>query len=395
MWHWDQGRLAYFQFDSLSVISRYVIAHDFKQADRPGLRLATGLPFQAPATHSPWRNYSRVVKLALLVSERDGIAEPTPVAALLAQPGAVTSDEYLHFLAQVSSEPNPALAGWSNKSALRFPMLFCLKYLLAKSAIGTSDATPIDELVGAYRTSGLDGSEGQLEFASLIADSQQNAADGATSPESLRRQARESIRVLCQISYLFLSPVGVSITLAGQDAADIFDDLSPVGEPREADGDAEIRRLARLFGQGSVHDFFGFPNTVVSDVAESGFLEGTKVQKTHVTIERNSGLRKAYFAEHPTTVCDVCDMDTRKTYPWTDRVMDLHHLLPLASGTRVAASGTTFDDLVPICPSCHRAVHRFYGDFFRNSQQRDFTSRDEAVLVYEDVKRTFQGIIRA
>ena len=395
MWHWDQGRLAYFQFDSLSAVARYVINHDFKQASRAELQLATGLPFQAPSTHSPWRNYSRVVKLGLLVSERNGIAEPTPIAALLAVPGIVTSDEYLHFLAQASPEPSPALAGWSDSAAFRFPLLFCLKYLLSKAKIGFSSPTPIDELIGSYRVSGLDGSEGQPEFAKLITNSEKYAVLGATSPDNLRRQARESIRVLCQISYLFLAPGGVLITLAPKDAVEIFDDLSPIRGNREPDGDAEIRRLSQLFGQGTVHDFFGFPNTVVSEVEESGFLEGTKVQKTHVTIERNSGLRRAYFNEHPTAICDICVMDTHATYPWTDRVMDLHHLLPLASGTRVVASGTTFGDLVPICPSCHRAVHRFYGDFFRTAQRRDFTSRDEAVMVYEDVKRTFQGIIRA
>lgn len=395
MWHWDQGRLAYFQFDSLSIISRYVINHDFKQAKRSELLAATGLPFQAPSTHSPWRNYSRVMKLGLLVSERNEVAEPTPIAALLAEHGVVTSDEYLHFLAQVSTEPSPALTNWNSVGSLRFPLLFSLKYLLAKAGTNFPDVTPIDEIIGAYRVSGFDGSEDQLKFASLLSKSAAYAMQGASSPDNLRRQARESVRVLCQISYLYLSGAGVSITLAPQDASDIFDDLAPVGGPREADGNAEIRRLAQLFGQGTVHDFFEFPNTVISDVAESGFTEGTKVQKTHVTIERNAGLRKAYFFQHPTTVCDVCDMDTHATYPWADRVMDLHHLLPLASGTRVETSGTTFADLVPICPSCHRAVHRFYGDFFRNVGRRDFTSRDEAVRVYVDVKRTFQGIIRA
>lgn len=395
MWHWDQGHLAYFQFDNLNSISRYVQSNDFKKAKRTELQVATGLPFQAPATHSPWRNYSRALKLGLIISERIGVAEPTAIAALLAVPGVITSDEYLHFLTQASTEPHPALAGWDGSAKMRFPLLFCIKYLLAKAATGFNEPSPIDELIGAYRSSRFDGSEGQTQFASLLSNVSIYVALGAGSPENLRRQARESIRVLCQISYLFLAPNGIVATLAAQDAMEIFDDLTPIGGPREQDGNAEIRRLARLFEQGSTHDFFGFPNTVISDVEESGFPEGTKVQKTHVTIERNSGLRKAYFIERPTTVCDVCDTDTRATYPWTDRVMDLHHLLPLASGTRVVASGTTFDDLVPVCPSCHRAVHRFYGDFFRKSQQRDFTSREEAVTVYQNVKKTFKGIIRA
>ncbi len=395
MWHWDQGHTAYFQLDNLRLIAGYVIKHDFKQATKANLLVATGLPFPAPASHSSWRQYSRALKQGLLISERGGAAEPTPIAVLLAQPGAVTSDEYLHFLAQVSSEPSPALSGWNSNGPLRFPLLFSLKYLLAKTAIGRTEATPINEIIGAYLVSGFDGSEEQLQFAALLSAQAGYASKGANVLESSRRQARESIRALSQISYLFVSQQNIVVTLAKQDAADIFDDLSPVGGPREADGDAEIRRLAHLFGQGSVHDFFEFPNTVISNVAESGFLEGTKVQKTHVTIERNAGLRTAYFKRYPTTVCDVCTLDTRATYPWTERVMDLHHLLPLASGARVEKSGTTFDDLVPVCPSCHRAVHRYYGDFFKKHKQRDFTSRDEALTIYRDVKRTFQGLIRA
>lgn len=64
MWHWDQGRLAYFQFDALRQIAGFVKANDFKTANRVQLLAETGLTFQAPATHSAWRNYSRILKLA-------------------------------------------------------------------------------------------------------------------------------------------------------------------------------------------------------------------------------------------------------------------------------------------------------------------------------------------
>lgn len=395
MWHWDQGHLAYFQFDNLKAIARFVVSNDFKAASRPALEAATGLSFSAPDTHDPWRNYSRTLKLSLLVSERGDVAEPTPIAGLLANVGAVTTDEYLHFLAQVSSEPSPALKGWNASAPLRFPLLFALKYVLAKTAIGVTDPTPVDEVIGAFRASDFDGSEDQAQFISLIRRSSGFEVLGISTPENLRRQARESVRVLCQISYLFLSSAGVAVTLAPSDAASVFEDLQPVGGPRKQDGNEEIRRLAQLFRHGSIHEFFEFPHTVLSNVTESGFTEGTKVEKTHVTIERNTGLRKAYFDANPTSICDVCETDTAATYPWTDRVMDLHHLLPLASGTRVEGGATTFDDLVPVCPSCHRAVHRFYAVFFRKQGRRDFTSRNEAVNVYGDVKRTFQGIIRA
>ena len=395
MWHWDQGRLDYFQFDNLCVTARFVVDHDFKAATRTQLQALTGLPFSVPATHTPWRNYSRVLKQSLLVSERNGVAEPTPVAALLAKAGSVTSDEYLHFLISASTEPNPALQDWSNQGLHRFPLLFSLKYLLAKSAVGREEVTSDNEIIGAYRSSNFVGSEDQNQFIQLLSLSDGFAKQGASSPGNLRRQARESFRILCQVSYLFRSRKGITTALARQDAEDIFGALFAIGGPRDADGNAEIRRLAQLFSGGSTLDIFDFPHTVVSSVADSGFAEGTKVEKTHVTIERNAKLRTAYFASRPTSVCDVCIMDTQATYHWTERVLDLHHLLPLASGMRVESTGTTFADLVPLCPTCHRAVHRYYGDYLRTSKQRDFASRDEAHGVYANVKQAFQGIISA
>ena len=62
MWHWDQGRLEYYQFDALRRIASYVTRNDFRLATREQLVEATGLPFSAPITYLPWRNYSRVLK---------------------------------------------------------------------------------------------------------------------------------------------------------------------------------------------------------------------------------------------------------------------------------------------------------------------------------------------
>ena len=154
---------------------------------------------------------------------------------------------------------------------------------------------------------------------------------------------------------------------------------------------ARIHPLYKLFSGGSVSDFFDYPNTIVSDVVESGFVEGTKVKKTHVTIERNRNLRNAFFIARPTTICDVCALDTAKAYDWTDKVLDLHHLLPLASGTRVEASGTTFDDLVPVCPTCHRATHRYYDKWLGDRKQKDFLNAGEARDIYSKLKTDFKG----
>lgn len=395
MWHWDQGRLAYFQFDALRQIATFVVLHDFKEASKATLFEATGLSFSAPQSHSPWRNYSRILKLCLLVSEIDGRAQPTPVADILSNPGSVTCDEYLHFLLCAFTEPAPALQDWRPDANFRYPLLFALKYLLAKTAIMKNPITGFDEIIGAYQASNFDGTEDDSQFICIINSNENYEEIGKKTPDNLRRQARESLRVIAQISYLHTIDKNIIVSLSTEDARDIFSELCPILGPRSTDQESEIRRLATLFKSGSTNNFFDYPNTIVNEVVESGFREGSKIKKTHVTIERNAGLRKAFFQKRPTTICDVCMLDTAKTYPWTERVMDIHHLLPLSSGTRVEANGTTFADLVPVCPSCHRAIHRFYDEWLNRNSRKDFKNSDEAHNVYREMKSIFPGLIYA
>lgn len=393
MWHWDQGRLAYFDFDALRAMAQYSLNHDMKVAKKDDLAAATGFSFSVPKGYTPWRNYSRILKSSLLISEDQGVAMPTATAFLLANAGAVTGDEYFHFLVEASTEPNPALSDWTPNAGFRYPLLVVLKYLLAKRAVLAEASATLLELIGMYRATGFTGGEDDTAFIGAVQKAGTYPAIGQQVSETLRRQARESIKVFCQISYLNIKSSRIVVDLDAQDARNIFNDLSPLGGPRAAEANAEIRRIAGLFAAGSAHDFFDYPNTVVNDAVESGFAEGGKVARTHITIERNAALRKAFFATNPATVCDVCGLDTRATYPWTDRVMDLHHLLPLCSGTRVVGQSTTFEDLVALCPSCHRAVHRYYASWFTANQQRDFTNREQAVAIYTRLKQEFTGLV--
>jgi hypothetical protein len=390
MWHWDQGHLAYFQFDALRKIAAFVVDHEFKNASRNELLTATDLDFQAPMTHSPWRQYSRALKLSLLVSEIDGEAKATEVAKVLAEPGAVTCDEYLYFLVRAFTEPAPALEDWTPKAHFRYPLLFSLKYLLAKTSMGELPVASLSEIIGAYIATGFSGEESDSDFIKAVGKSSSYSAK-ATGVDA--RQARESLKVMAQISFLSIRKGNVIVSLDKEDAKAIFGDLSPIAGSRAASPGAEIRRLAMFFKAGSTSDVFDYPNTIVSDAVESGFREGSKVKKTHIVIERNASLRKEYFALKPTDVCDVCTMHTGKSYPWTaSGVIDLHHLLPLASGTRVEKNSTTIDDLVPVCPTCHRAIHRYYDGWLKQKKQKDFTDGREARGVYKLLKSEFPGI---
>ncbi|MBD2552965.1 HNH endonuclease [Limnothrix sp. FACHB-708] len=393
MWHWDQGRLNYFQFDALRQIAGFVQNNNFKTVSRDQLHNVTGLAFRAPETHSPWRNYARTLKLCLLVSEIDGIAQPTPVARILSRDGLVTCDEYFHFLISAFTEPSPASKKWSPDENFRYPLLFSLKYLLAKVAIGKESITSLDEIIGAYRESNFDGTESDEQFIAIMGADSLYEGYGKSVPSEIKRQAKESLKVISQISYLYIKDNEIIVTLNQEDAINIFQDLFAIPGPRANNKEAEIQRLASFFKDGSTNIVFDYPSTTIEEIVESGFIEGSKVKKTHVIIERNKRLRKEFFSIYPSPICDVCRLDTTKTYPWTTRILDLHHLLPLSSGTRVENHGTTFEDVVPVCPNCHRAIHRFYDTWLDENEKIDFKDTKEARDVYQRMKNRFTGWI--
>ncbi|WP_373473808.1 HNH endonuclease [Sphingorhabdus lacus] len=378
MWRFDQGRIEYFQFDELRKIAKYAVANDLRSAKRQALVQATGLPFYpASDAYPPWRNYSRVFRTALLVAKINEVAVPTKIAHLLAADGQVTSDDYFHFLAQTFTDPAPSFQEWRPSSEPRFPLLFALKFLLARSVTGSPVVT-FPEIVGAYIKSKFDGEEDQAAFIGL-------AKKDWTSSD--HRQARESIQIIGQISYLSATSTEITVSLDDDDALDIFEALHAVRGKQETDSEKEILRIANLF-ESAIADFeIDFSKTVLDETVEAGFSEGNRVERTHIVLERNAAIRKAFFDKNPTTICDFCKRDTKADYPWSERVLDIHHVLPLCSGTRSDRSGTILGDLEAVCPTCHRAVHHFYTKWLKAAGQKDFADADEARSVYDEAKQ--------
>lgn len=382
-WKWDQGRLEYYQFDTLRKIAKTAMSHDLKTQGHQALSAAIGLPFSpVDPNYLPWRNYGRTFKSALLVSNINDKAKPTPITNLLADDGQITADEYFHFLAQATTHPSPALRGWNAQAELRYPLLFGLKFALASAAIG-DQAVSLNAIVEAFSASGMTGDEDQTAFI--------GAVKTAWPTQSTRRQAVESLRVLSQISYLSSSKTHLSVALEMDDAVEIFGQLFPIGGTPCDAGDDEIQRIAALFPSATADLELDYSHTVVSAAVEAGFAEGSRVERSHVMIERNSKVRKAFFDAHPIAKCDFCAADTKVNYPWTDRVLDIHHLLPLCSGTRATNTGTALDDLVANCPTCHRAVHRFYSRWLKAKGQKDFADTAQARSVYEEAKKGYAG----
>ena len=130
----------------------------------------------------------------------------------------------------------------------------------------------------------------------------------------------------------------------------------------------------------------------ITDVDDS-FVEGKRIRITHLRIERNPKLRRAYFQYLASTgrqpICDICGLRAPSKYPWVSsdhQLLEIHHLLPLASAVAVGSSGTSLSDLVPLCPTCHRAIHAYYRTALSDALADDFRDKAEAVAIYHAAK---------
>jgi 5-methylcytosine-specific restriction protein A len=92
--------------------------------------------------------------------------------------------------------------------------------------------------------------------------------------------------------------------------------------------------------------------------------EGVEVQEgktTHVTLtqrERSRELRVLALASRG-TVCEVCGFDFAETYgEFAKHCVEVHHLELLAGAGREGVT-TSMDDVLVVCPNCHRALHQF------------------------------------
>ena len=79
---------------------------------------------------------------------------------------------------------------------------------------------------------------------------------------------------------------------------------------------------------------------------------GTTVRKT-ISRKRSQKLRKEALLRHGTS-CKACEMSFSDRYIGLKvECIELHHSNPISKGIR----SSSINDLVPLCPNCHRVAH--------------------------------------
>lgn len=389
-WRWDQGRLQYFQFDAIRKIAACLSELDAVPLDsgldplRTPLRETTGLPF-APANYTVWRNYGRVFGCQLLAARVANRLACTQLCLDLARSdGRIsTADDYLAHLSKKFYYPSPVFDGYDPSADQVFPFCAVLKLLVSQAVtqgityITLSDV--FEKLIGNQCT----GKEPLSRYAGLSARPVTPSADE-------ERQVRELIIFLSQFSFLkwqnprlFLDVSSVSKELSEE----LTSLATPMVEGRNPDRGQEVLSLGKL--PGSPVKVPEMKDRIYSEDIE--FLEGRKVRVTHLRSERSRKLRDLFFRTlSPPYSCDMCSIRTRRRYPWTDNLLEVHHLLPLSSPIKVESGKTSVKDLVGLCPNCHKATHAYYRKWLTDRSQDDFATYAEARAVY---KQATEGIV--
>lgn len=397
LWQWDQGRVRYWRYDNLREIATQLATHlDGVNLHKRGndpleiLRRATGLPFKTTAnrSYSIWRQYARLFGSVLLASRVGDQLTATDICKRLAGLGGppLLADEYLVLLTKRFYLPSPAFDRYSPSNKRVYPFSALIRYLIAQQVAGEEPQIDIKQVFALLIGNDIVGNETHDRLAHLP-DSRYRPAD----KEELR-QVREMMPLISQFSFLLWDGKVLRLDPRGRDI-DSLVELSRMFLPQIQQ--QESRRELELLELGKITAQQGGDLTLAVDAfsafeEEIEFVEGARIRVTHLRAERNGALRRAFLdhrlrSQSP-ILCDMCTVDLIQRYPWAANLLEVHHLLPLGSTLRIEPKGTSFTDLVPICPNCHRAVHVFYREWLRQAQKPDFDDEQDARRAYANVK---------
>jgi hypothetical protein len=343
--------------------------------------LATGLPF-SPVYYTVWRNYARVFGCALLAAKAKSTLIITDLCRKLADESddAWEEDDYFTFLMPRFYFPSPVFDGYTSSGKRVFPFCAVLKLLLARQKAGKEPKVTPDEVFGLLIGNEIAGTE-PLEFYQGLNDS------GYRPRGDEQRQLREMLIFVSQCSFLKWQGTTLFLDLlpGAEDALAYIEEVArpmvKIRKPFEAE---------EILAIGSVKDAL-VPAGRAAPQAEFEpdmiITEGKRRAVTHLRIERSPRLRSMFFERlHKPVLCDACKLNAEKKYPWPNSIIEIHHLLPLASGIAVTGRGVALSDLRPICANCHKGIHAYYRLWLRREKKSDFSDFGEASSVYGEAK---------
>lgn len=202
MWRWDQGRLLYFQFDTLRNIAKSLVKFDGADLStcetlfRETLVKETGMPF-LPAHYTVKRNYSRVFQCSFLASFRGNRLIVTDICRDLAnENGNMKSvDDYLFHDICRFRFPFPAFDNYDTVQQRIYPFCAIIKLLIAQRENGLEAKLSLDDIFTYIIGNHCTGFE-DIEYYKRILPVHYDGTD------TERRQLREMVIFISQLSVL-------------------------------------------------------------------------------------------------------------------------------------------------------------------------------------------------
>lgn len=282
-------------------------------------------------------------------------------------------DDYLFNYIPRFRFPFPAFDNYNATEQRIYPFCAIIKFLLSRAERGDEAKVSLDDIFCYIISNNCTGFE-DIDFYKNLSAKNYNYTD------TERRQLREMVIFISQLSilkvyngYLYLDAIEEN---AKTELLTKF--LNPENRLPKSDRIEEFYEMTSISQKIIVPTFEIF----TADPTDVEFIEGNKKRVEHFRVERSSLLRKYYRQMNPIPHCCACGADMNVRYPWTDYLLEIHHLLPLSSTVAISSKGTSLADIVGLCPSCHRAVHMYYRKWLKANNQSDFKSKQEAHDVY-------------
>jgi len=384
IWRWDQGRLLYFQFDVLkkmaSVISE-LSGSDMTVGEdilRNELELSTGMPF-APANYTVWRNYKRVFECSFLATKIDGKLQATDFCHELSRESSNIKDvdDFFSMYLPRFRFPFPAFQEYNVRDKVVHPFCAILKYLAAKKISANQPYITLDEVFYLIIGNNCTGFESIEHYKTLQPKAYSIVGDQ-------KRQVREMLIFISQMSILkwFNNSLYLDIDIDDIDSPEFKKLITPLILLPSVLKEEDFLKITKI------DDGIILPTKIRSreNASDETFIEGKKSRVTHLKIERSPLLRKIFLERNPEPFCNMCETNMTYRYPWTSYLIEMHHILPLSSSIAISSKGTSLDDLIGLCPSCHKSVHLYYKTWLDSQSKDDFLDKIEAKDVYLQAK---------
>jgi predicted HNH restriction endonuclease len=222
----------------------------------------------------------------------------------------------------------------------------------------------------------ITGHESEAEMASKI-----STKNPQTKSSDEVRQFREYIHFLAQGT--FIAEDDEAAWVRGLSWP--LDTFSPIEFKTSGDEERDILELGKLPSSS----FKYIPSIGIDEYLDILVSEGKATTHTTTRYERSPELRAAYQAKHGINLsCDICGIVPKSLYKTKSEVIELHHVMPLSSLQEEAENG--INDLVSLCPTCHKAIHARYSQHLKSLSRTYFADKEEAWRLYSELKTEFK-----